>query len=54
MFDRIFKNWKTSTLGLAIILTCFVFLWFEKTTLSDISIFFAGGFLLLIAKDNDK
>jgi hypothetical protein len=54
MFDRIFKNWKTSALGLAIILTCFVFLWFEKTTLADISIFFAGGFLLLFAKDNDK
>lgn len=52
MFDRIFKNWKTSSLGLAIISTCFVFLWFEKTTLSEISIFLTGGFLLLFAKDN--
>ena len=54
MFDRIFRNWKTSTLGLAIILTCFVFLWFEKTTLSEMSVFFAGGFLLLFSKDNAK
>jgi len=54
MFDRIFKNWKTSTLGLVIILTCFVFLWFEKTTLTDISIFLGGGFVLLFAKDHDK
>lgn len=54
MFDRIFKNWKTSTLGLSIILTCFVFLWFEKTTLTDISLFLGGGFLLLFSKDHDK
>lgn len=54
MFDRIFKNWKTTALGLAIMSTCFVFLWFERTTLSEISLFFAGGFLLLFAKDDVK
>jgi hypothetical protein len=51
MIERIFNNWKTSTLGLLILITCFVFLWFGKTTLQDISIFLLGGFALLFAKD---
>lgn len=51
MIDRIFKNYKTTLLGLVIILTCFVFVWFEKATLTEVSIFVTGGFALLFLKD---
>jgi len=51
MINRIFVHWKTSLLGIAILITCFVFLWFEKVTLQDISLFLCGGFALLFAKD---
>ena len=51
MLNRIFENWKTSILGLIILIACFIFLWFGKTTLSEISIFLLGGFALLFAKD---
>lgn len=51
MIDRIFKNWKTTTLGIAILVTCFVLVYFEKATLTEVSIFIGGGFVLMFAHD---
>jgi len=54
MIDRIFKNWKTTTLGLSILVACFVLVFLEKTTLSDVSLFLGGGFLMLFVKDKKE
>jgi hypothetical protein len=51
MIDRILRNYKTTLLGLVTMLTCFVFVWFEKATLTEVSLFFTGGFALLFVKD---
>lgn len=54
MIDRIFKNWKTTTLGLSILVVCFVLVYLEKTTLSDVSLFLGGGFMMLFIKDKKE
>ena len=54
MIDRIFKNWKTTTLGISILITCFVLVFLEKTTLSDVSLFLGGGFMMLFIKDKKE
>jgi hypothetical protein len=51
MIDRIFKNYKTTLLGLFLIFTCFILVWFEKATLTEVSVFVTGGFALLFLKD---
>lgn len=32
MFDRIFGSWKSSLVGVAVILLCVTLLWFDKMT----------------------
>jgi hypothetical protein len=49
--ERIFSNWKTTTLGIAVLICGFVLVWFEKATLSELTGFVAGGLLLLISRD---
>jgi hypothetical protein len=49
--ERIFSNWKTTTLGVAVLICGFVLVWFEKATLSELTGFVAGGLLLLISRD---
>jgi hypothetical protein len=51
MLNRLFNHYVTTIIGLIVLIMCFVFLWFGKTTLQDISIFLLGGFALLFAKD---
>ena len=51
MIDRIFKNKKTTLLGLGLIIVGVALVWFEKATLTEVSMFFATGLLSLFAKD---
>lgn len=51
MIDRIFKNKKTTVLGLITIAVSFVFVWFEKATLTEVSVFLTGGFAMLFMRD---
>ena len=52
MIDRILKNWKTTVLGLAILITCFILVFMEKSTLTEVSVFICGGFFVLFSKDS--
>jgi hypothetical protein len=54
MIDRIFKNWKTTIIGLIVLVVSFLFVWFGKATLSEVGIFIMGGFSMLFLKDIDK
>lgn len=51
MIDRLFRNPKTTIIGLSVMVVSFVFVWFGKATLSDVSILLAGGFTALFLKD---
>jgi hypothetical protein len=55
LWDRfkpvIFKHWKTSSVGIALILGALVLVWFEKATLSECVPFWVGAFGLFLAKD---
>lgn len=51
MINRIFKNWKSTLLGLGVLGLTFLFVWFEKATLTEVSLFITGGFALLFMKD---
>lgn len=54
MIKRILNNWRTTILGLLILALCFVLVWFEKATLTEVSLFITGGFALLFMKDPKK
>lgn len=51
MIDRIFKNWKSTALGLGFMAVGFLLVWFEKATLTEFTAFIGGGLLLLFSKD---
>ena len=51
MIERVFKNRKTTALGLLILVISFVLVWFEKATLTEVSLFLTGGFAMLFIKD---
>jgi len=51
MIDRIFKNWKSTALGLGVMTVGFILVWFEKATLTEFTAFIGGGLLLLFSKD---
>lgn len=51
VIDRLFRNPKTTIIGLLVMVVSFVFVWFGKATLSDVSILLAGGFTALFLKD---
>jgi hypothetical protein len=51
MIDRIFKNWKSTALGLGVMAVGFILVWFEKATLTEFTAFIGGGLLLLFSKD---
>lgn len=54
MIDRIFRNPKTTLLGLILMMVCFVALFMERATLTEISVFLMGGFALLFSTDKTK
>lgn len=51
VIDRLFRNPKTTIIGLLVMVVSFVFVWFGKATLSDVSVLLAGGFTALFLKD---
>ena len=51
LIERIFKNPKTTLLGLLIIALCFVLVWGGKATLTEMSAFMMGAFALMFLKD---
>ena len=56
MIDRIFKNWKTTLLGLGLIIAGLVFVWYEKASLTELTAFIGSGVVLMLIKDpkNEK
>jgi len=48
---RLFKHWKTSSVGIALIAGALVLVWFEKAALSECVPFWVGAFGLFLAKD---
>ena len=51
LIERIFGNPKTTLLGLIIIGLCFVLVFYEKATLTELSAFMVGAFALMFLKD---
>ena len=51
MINRLFKNYKTTLLGLVVLGLTFLFVWFDKATLTEVSLFITGGFALLFMRD---
>lgn len=51
LIERIWKDPKTTVLGLLIVGLCFVFVFYEKATLTEVSAFLMGAFALLFLKD---
>ena len=54
MIDRIFKNWKTTLLGLGLIIAGLVFVWYEKASLTELTAFIGSGVVLMRVKDPAK
>ena len=50
LIERIFGNPKTTLLGLIIIGLCFVLVFYEKATLTELSAFMVGAFALMFLK----
>jgi hypothetical protein len=49
--ERIFSNWKTTTLGVAVLVCGFALVYMEKATLAELTAFISGALVLLISKD---
>ena len=49
--ERIFANWKTTTLGVAVLIAGLVLVYLEKATLPELAAFVSGALVLLISKD---
>lgn len=54
MIDRLFRNPKTTIIGLAVLIVSFAFVWFGKSTLTEVGLFMTSGFVMLFLKDPDK
>ena len=51
MFDRIFKNKKTTTLGILLILGALILVGFEKASLTEAGAFIVAGIGSIFSKD---
>lgn len=51
MIDRLFRNPKTTIVGLLVMVVSFVFVWFGKASLTEVGVFITGGFAMLFLKD---
>ena len=51
IIERIWKDPKTTVLGLLIVGLCFVLVFYEKASLTEVSAFLMGAFALLFLKD---
>jgi hypothetical protein len=51
VIDRLFRNPKTTIIGLLVMVVSFVFVWFGKASLTEVGVFITGGFAMLFLKD---
>jgi len=51
MIDRIFNNWKSTTFGMVVIAVGFIFVWYGKASMTELTAFIAGGMVLIFSKD---
>jgi hypothetical protein len=51
IIERIWRDPKTTLLGLILISLCFLLVFFEKASLTEVSTFMVGAFALLFLKD---
>lgn len=51
MIDRIFKNWKTSLLGLILILSAITSVYMKLSTWTEVSSFLGLSMALFFSKD---
>ena len=49
--ERIFSNWKTTTLGIAVLIAGLVLVYLGKASLDELTAFITGALVLLISKD---
>ena len=49
--ERIFANWKTTTLGIAVLIAGLVLVYLDKASLDELTAFITGALVLLISKD---
>jgi uncharacterized membrane protein len=54
MFERIFENWKTSTLAIVLIVAGFVLVFHEKASLAELGGFLGVAIALFYSKDPKK
>lgn len=54
LIDRIFKNWKTSLIGMFILLGSFTAVLAGKATLTEAGLFIVTGIGFFFLKDKDK
>lgn len=50
--NRILKDWKTTVIGIAILIICFTLVFVGKATLTEVGGFLCGGFYVLFSKDS--
>ena len=53
MIERLFRSPKTTLLGLIVMILCFLLVFLEKATLTEVGVFVMGGFSMLFLKDPD-
>ena len=53
MIDRIFRNPKTTVIGLIFISFGGILVWYEKASLTEFSAFLMGGFALMMTRDGE-
>jgi len=53
MIERIFKNWKTSAIGVLIILITLFMVFYEVATLTEVGGFWAVSLVLLYSRDRN-
>jgi hypothetical protein len=53
MIDRIFRNPKTTVIGLIFISFGGILVWYEKASLTEFSAFLMGGFALMMSRDGE-
>jgi hypothetical protein len=54
MIERLFRNPKTTIIGLAVMVVSFAFVWFGKSTLTEVSAFIMGGLHCYFSKTPTK
>jgi hypothetical protein len=51
LIERLFRNPKTTLLGLILISLCFLLVFLERASLTEVSTFMVGAFALFFLKD---